>query len=222
MNESSAAVELQPKPRDRRAFNAYRHGLAGHVLVIQPSEELAYKEHCRGILESLAPSGALETNLAQSVADDRWRLMRAAAIECNIFARGLNDSDDITSHNGEIDTALATARIWFESGKDLDRLTLYENRIQRRVEKNIALIHQMQHARRAALQQAAEEVLLLTQLARSKGESYDVARDYPGEFMPSQFDLSPAQIASFAAHRERLAEARSQHQMPSRPVRRAA
>jgi hypothetical protein len=211
-----------PKPRDRRAFNAYRHGLTGHVLVIEPADEVAYKQHCQGIHQALAPAGSLETDLVQSIADDRWRLKRAAAMESNILAGGLNKADDILSDNAEVDTALHTARLWFSAGKELERLTLYESRIQRRVEKNIALIHQLQQNRRAALQQAAEEVRLLAQLARSKGESYDAARDYPCEFLPPQFDFSTAQLARLALHQERLAEARNLPQTPPRPVRRAA
>jgi len=211
-----------PKRRDRRAFNAYRHGLTGHVLVIEPADEAAYKEHCEGIHQSLAPSGAMETDLVQTVADDRWRLKRAGAMESNILSLGLHAGDDVLSDNPEVDTALHTARLWYSTGKELERLTLYESRIQRRIEKNIALIYQMQQNRRAAVYQAAEEMRLLTQLAKSKGEAYDAARDYPVEFLPSQFDFSPAQLARFAAHQERLAEARKLAPTPPRPVRRAA
>jgi hypothetical protein len=123
--------EAAPKPRDRRAFNAYRHGLTGHVLVLEPAEELVYKEHCRGIHQALAPTGALEIDLVQSVADDRWRLKRAAAMESNLFALGLNEPDDVLSHNEEVDSALAQARVWLDSGKQMELLTLYESRIQR-------------------------------------------------------------------------------------------
>jgi hypothetical protein len=39
----------QPKPRDRRAFNAYRHGLTGQVLINTPADQAAYDKHCQGI-----------------------------------------------------------------------------------------------------------------------------------------------------------------------------
>ncbi len=77
--EKSQLDLVTPKPRDQRAFNAYRHGLTGHVLIPAPDDREAYTAHCRGILESLAPSGAFETDLTQSIADDRWRLKRAKA-----------------------------------------------------------------------------------------------------------------------------------------------
>ena len=55
------------KPRDKRAFNAYRHGLTGQVLVIAPSDEQPYKDHCRGIHQSMAPVGGLEIDLVQQI-----------------------------------------------------------------------------------------------------------------------------------------------------------
>ena len=165
-------IEPESKPRDRRAFNAYRHGLTGHVLVIEPNDEQAYKQHCQGIHQSFAPSGAMETDLVQSIADDRWRLKRAAAMESNIFALGLNEPDQVASDHGEVDTALATARIWLEHSKELDRLTLYESRIQRKIEKNMALLRQLQKDRRDALQKLVEEAAIL-------GDTYAFPRRSP-------------------------------------------
>jgi hypothetical protein len=188
-----------PKPRDKRAFNAYRHGLTGHVLVIEPNDELAYKQHCQGIHQSLVPIGALETDLVQSVADDRWRLKRAAAIESNILACGLNKADDVLSDNADVDTALHTARLWFSAGKELERLTLYENRIQRRVEKNLALIRQLQQDRRAALEQLAEQSVIL-------GEAYD----FPPEALNARFVFSTVQIHRLARHQRSLSQAKNQ------------
>jgi hypothetical protein len=208
----------EPKPRDRRAFNAYRHGLTGHVLVIEPNDEQAYKQHCQGIHQSFAPSGAMETDLVQSIADDRWRLKRAAAIESNIFALGLSEPDQVTADHDEVDTALAMARVWLERGKELDRLTLYESRIQRHIEKNMALLRQMQQDRRNALQQAAREAALLSQLAAAKGETCD----FPMESLPPQFDFSSDLISRLAAHHHRLSEAQKQFSETRQALRRAA
>ncbi len=194
----------ESKPRDRRAFNAYRHGLTGQVLVIEPAEQVAYEKHCQGIHQSLAPSGYMETDLVQTIADDRWRMKRAAAMENNILARALNQPGDLLSDNPEVDSALAKAEVWLDEGKELQRLTLYESRIQRRIEKNIALLRQLQADRRAALQKLVEEAIIL-------GDSYD----FPAEALPPQFDFSIPQIQRLARHYRRLLDAQN-------PVRRAA
>ncbi len=193
-----------PKPRDKRAFNAYRHGLTGQVLVIAPSDEQPYKDHCRGIHQSMAPVGGLETGLVQQIADDCWRMKRASAIESAVLVRGLNNPDDAISGNEQVDVALAQGRVWNEQKKDLNLLTLYENRIQRRIEKNIALVRQLQQDRKAALQQIVEEAAIL-------GETYD----FPPEALPPNFVYSLPQIHRLAAHHKRLESVR-------KPTRRAA
>ncbi len=147
MNEQSPS-------RDPRALNAYRHGLTGQVLVIPPAEQAAYHDHCRGIAQSLSPVGSLETSLVQSIADDRWRLQRAAAIEANIFALGINSLAVPETGHQEADAALAMAQTWLARGKEIERLTLYEGRLQRKVEKNLALLRQLQQERRASAQAA--------------------------------------------------------------------
>ncbi|MDR3702939.1 MAG: hypothetical protein P4L56_25055, partial [Candidatus Sulfopaludibacter sp.] len=76
---------IEPKPRDPRALNAYRHGLTGQVLILTPEDEVAYKAHCQTIHQTLAPVGGMEVELAQEIADDRWRLKLAAALDNNIY-----------------------------------------------------------------------------------------------------------------------------------------
>jgi hypothetical protein len=159
------------KPRDPSALNAYRHGLTGQVHILTPADEVAYQKHCRGIHESLAPAGAMETDLAQSIADDRWRLKRAAGIESSIFALGIGQPDQSLADNSEVDVALAQARVWLSDGKNLQLLSLYEHRIQRRVEKNINMLRDLQQQRKATLKQAVEEVASFIELAASKGET---------------------------------------------------
>ncbi len=220
MNDQTIASE--PKPRDRRALNAYRHGLTGQVLINTPEDQAAYLKHSQGIRESLAPEGAFEAGLVQSVADDRWRLQRAAAMENSILSMGTQTPPNMISEHEEIDTALAQAIVWLKEGKSLGLLTLYEGRIQRRVEKNLAIIRQLQQDRKAAFQQAVEEAELLAQFAASKGEAYDIERDFPREAIPPQFVFSLCQIARLVAHRRRLAAAKKGFQASSKPLRKAA
>lgn len=190
---SPDSIAASSKSRDKRAFNAYRHGLAGQVLIIPPSEQAAYRKHCAGILQSLAPQGALETDLAQSVADDRWRLNRAAAIENNIFATGLAEPDKLRTGHPESDTAMATARVFVERSRELDRLTLYESRIQRKIDKNLAHLRQLQQDRRDDFEKLAAQAAIL-------GDSCEL----PPEAQSPRFVHSPAAIRRLAQHFRRL------------------
>ena len=216
------AYEPSSKPRDPRALNAYRHGLTGQVHILTPDDEIAYKKHCAGIHESLAPVGGLETDLVQAIAADRWTLNRAGAIEGSIFAIGVGQPAHGTSGNPQVDVALAQARVWLADGKNLQLLGLYEHRIQRRVEKNMDMLRGLQQDRKAALQQAVEEVALLTQLAASKGETYAFERDYPRQALPPQFDFSKLGISRLAAHHSRLTEAKKQSLVVPKSLTKAA
>jgi hypothetical protein len=222
MTYEPIVAALTPKTRDPRALNAYRHGLTGQVHILTPADQVAYEKHCKGIHESLAPDGALEIDLAQAIADDRWRLNRAGGIESSIFALGIGQPSQGSAGHPEIDVALAQARVWLADGKNLQLLGLYEHRIQRRVEKNMDMLRGLQQDRKAALQQAVEEVALLTQLAASKGETYDFERDYPCQALPPQFDFSKLEIARLAAHHSRLTEAKKQSLVVPKSLTKAA
>jgi hypothetical protein len=211
-----------PKPRDPRALNAYRHGLTGQVHILTPADEVAYQKHCKGIHQSLVPVGALETDLAQSIADDRWRLQRAAAIECSIFALGVGQPTESSSGNPEVDVALAQARVWLADGKQLQLLGLYEYRMQRRVEKNMDMLRELQQERQAALNQAVEDVAALAKLAEKQSVTFDIERDYPRLAIPPQFDFSNAEILRLAPHHRRLEDSKKYFPPAKKPLHNAA
>ena len=207
-----------PKPRDRRALSAYRHGLTGQIQLFTDADRAAYQKHCQGYHESLGPRGHVETDLVQAIADDRWRLKNAASLESGIFADGITQPDEVTSGNAEVDTALAQARVWISKGGNLQLLGLYESRIQRRFERNMAELRTLQADRKAAIEQVLEEVDLLCQLAESRGEDYE-----PSQFTSlARFDFSGADISRLLLRMRNLREARKQFQSTRKPSKIAA
>ncbi|SPE23738.1 hypothetical protein SBA3_1030005 [Candidatus Sulfopaludibacter sp. SbA3] len=208
--------------RDTRAFNAYRHGLTGQVMIMTPSDEAAYTAHCQGFHQALAPEGAVEKSLAQSIADDQWRLQRSAAIDLTRFSMGMSEPDQYFAHHPEIDAAFAQAVTWASEAKNLNLMSLYEGRTQRRVERNMKMLKDLQAERKAAFNQVVEDATLLAQHAASKGEPYDVERDFPPEALPPQFGFSLPEIARRVTHNLRLADAKSHVPAPKQPLRKAA
>jgi len=80
-------TDAQPKTGTQRTrLNAYKHGLTGRIHILTAAEQTAFDTHCKGIIEALAPVGALEVDLAQTIAEGRWRLKRIYAIESAIYA----------------------------------------------------------------------------------------------------------------------------------------
>jgi hypothetical protein len=110
-------------------------------------------------------------DLAQSIAEDCWRLKRARAIETGIFALGrlgqlgaLATSDRDTPQL-PIDEALSQARTWVDKSENLQFLALCEQRIHRAIEKDMAKLRTLRAERQAAHQQALKEAQPLAQLA---------------------------------------------------------
>ncbi|MGA3235516.1 MAG: hypothetical protein ABSG03_04385 [Bryobacteraceae bacterium] len=203
------------KGKHRTRLNAYRHGLTGQICLLTADEHQAFDKHCTGIRESLQPVGALESDLAQSIAEDHWRLKRARALETGIFALGQNgalgapvtrDRDDPAQL--PIDEALSQARTWLAKSDNFQLLALYEQRIHRAIEKNMAQLRTLRAERKAVHQQALEEAQLLARLAYSKGEKYDPARDFPPEILQIGSDFSSAGIRRLVDRNQRLSEAR--------------
>jgi hypothetical protein len=163
--------------KTRSRLNALRHNLTGQVTTMTDADRAAHNHFLQSMLADLAPQGALELQLATRIAHDSWRLNRASAIEDNLFALGLNDhGGDACPDNAEIDDALTTARVFTIEGKSIQLLSLYEQRLNRGMQKNLAELKSLQSARRAhetreaaevRLAQAAEEARLLTHLAEN-------------------------------------------------------
>jgi hypothetical protein len=131
------------------SLNALRHGLTGQT-VVMPNEDLAaYQRFSQSLHEDMKPVGALEIQLAQSLADDAWRLNRAKAIETNLLAIGLHRNTESTdADDPAVRDALAIAEALHEQTKALATLSLHQNRIARTFERNLTQFRQIQEERR--------------------------------------------------------------------------
>jgi hypothetical protein len=192
----------------RVSFNAFKHGLTSKVHVHTPEESEAFRTHCQAYQAELAPIGIQETDLVQLIAEDRWRLKRARSIESNIFAAGINaHAGEIESGDEQIDNALAEGKTWVEQAKFLALITLYEQRINRAIEKNTAALRALQTARREAYAQAEQEAIMLTEYAEQQGETYDPGDDFLPTSEHGQFVYSPAKITRILDRKFRLHQA---------------
>src|SRR5271154_4183292 len=200
----------------RTRLNAYKHGLTGQIHLLTAAEQTAFDAHCKSICEALAPVGALEIDIAQAIAEDRWRLKRARAIETGIFAAGkqgllgFNPGVATTEDPAQllIEDTLIQARTWLAKNDNFLLLALYEQRINRKIERNMAELRTLRAERKAARDQALVEALLLSQLAQSKGEKYDAVADFRPELLGTDSVFSPAAITRLIARTQRLNQAR--------------
>ena len=169
-----------PEGKKRSSLNSWRHGLTGQINVLTEPDRVAFDKHVAGLVECHKPIGHAETDLVQSIAEHQWRLKRARALENSIFAMGLDDPMSPVTGHEEVDTAFAQACVWLKEGKNLQLLTLYEQRIQRAAEKNTAELRMLQAERKAEAAKTLEEILKLARLAWMLGKEYDPANDLSG------------------------------------------
>jgi hypothetical protein len=163
----------------------------------------------------LAPDNAVERQLAQSIAEDNWRLNRARAIEDNLYALGHNDEG---SNHPEIEVALSGARTYLENSHEIQLLTLYEQRIHRNIRGCENRLKELQTERKAARARALLDAERIAQVAATKGET-------PEPITLNGFVFSTNEIRDSLAQR-RLIDAAWRHQFnkrpPSKPLREAA
>jgi hypothetical protein len=171
-NRANAQLSTGPRTEEgkrRSSLNARRHNLTGQVTAMPEEDRIAHNAFSEALIKSMAPEGALELQLAQRVATDSWRLNRSSAIEDNIFALGFTDhANDIDVDHPELHAALTAARTFTREAKSIELLTLYEQRINRSIQKNLALLQQLQATRKAERKAELEHAAKLLQLKEKK------------------------------------------------------
>jgi hypothetical protein len=142
----------------------------------------------------------MEIQLAQRIATDSWRLNRASAIEDNLFALGVYEkSGQLCPDQEQVDAALTTARVFTEESHQLQILTLYEQRLNRALQKNLALLQSLQASRKVQRDIEMHEASRLLQLSEMKGLEYQPSKD--------GFVFSNSEIHASLDRRQRLHQA---------------
>jgi hypothetical protein len=207
-NRANAKKSTGPRSeagKKRSSLNGRRHSLTGKIHIATPEESAAFDAHCQAYRDALDPSGIIESDLAQEIAEDRWRLKRARSLENSIFAQGHHDHvDSSDSGHPEIDGALAEGKTWVQEAHNLQLLTLYENRIRRAIEKNTAQLEAIQERRKKAYERARYEAIQLVQLADFDGEEYDPTPDFTPASAYGGFVFSMDELYTFVDRNNRL------------------
>jgi len=187
--------------KERASQNAVKHGLLAREAVIQGEDPEEFERYREQMLESLAPAGAVEAMLAERVVGLSWRLRRAERLQNAAFAalddaepaplldarleewKQLKGSEWDRGVAGVVDENAALGRVVvadFAEARVLDRLLMYERRIESSLYRTMAQLRNEREARAAA---TAEEG------SRSQGG------------LPvGQESAPPAKLASFGAN----------------------
>src|SRR6202789_334874 len=143
--------------KERVKYNALRHGFTGQVLMMTPEERELFDAFVKGMMTDLAPAGTHETFLANSIAEEAWRLNQIRARCANLAAVGDIDGagDNYRPMEGQIDTAgietaVLDSVVARDQSKQLALMSLYGQRTQRAYEKYKKDLNEIQEKRKAS------------------------------------------------------------------------
>jgi hypothetical protein len=251
-NSKKSTGPQSPETKKIVSQNALRHGLTGQVTLMPDEDRTAHDNFCAAIIADLAPEGALETQFAQSIAEDNWRMNRGRAVETNLFALGAfyPQGPTIDTGHNQIDDAVRAAQVFAADPKQFQLLSLYMQRTNRDMEKALTRLTALKTERKALRQQDLEEAAALYQLNEIKqgrsahghaagspqpdGQALSPQMpDCKREAVVSGFVFSTTEIRAFLDRKRRLTELarienrqnnphHGKHFQPKRPLTRAA
>ncbi len=171
-----------PEAKERVRYNALRHGFTGQILIMTPEERAFFDPFIKGMMTDLAPIGTHETFLANSIAEEAWRLNQIRARCTNLAAVADIDGagaiyQRMEDHESPIAAAVIDSAVARDQSKQLALMSLYAQRTQRACEKYKKELIELQEKRKATQAAEHEEARLLFQLADTQGLTYDPQQD---------------------------------------------
>ncbi len=207
MNQSTGP--RTPEGKQRTRLNALRHGLTGQTVLLPTEDAQAYQSFCDQFTVHYQPAGPVERQLVQTIADTSWRLNRISAMEHSSLS--LAAAQKLDQACGATDDpsaqAIAQALAFQEQSDRLAKLSLYEQRLSRQLDRSLKLIKEMQAERK---EQAKQEPAQTAATAKAQPvQKPHVAKQPPaGEFVfstPANTSLPPHPEASIFIEKERAA-----------------
>jgi hypothetical protein len=213
-NQKNAQLSTGPTSETGKAkssLNAVKAGLTGRTVLLPNEDAILYEAHLSQFIKSHAPVGDDELNLVQSLADTEWRLFRIPSLEMGIYAVGRLEFAELFANEDEaVRKLLIEAKVFLAYQRQLNNLSIQENRLRRQREKDIAALRQLQQERQrqagALLDKAAR--LYIQAVHQQRHEEFDPAA-FGFEFSITEIELRAMQLDHnlFADYERELAEA---------------
>ena len=183
-NRRNAQLSTGPNSITGKAhssLNALKTGLTGRTVLLPGEDVDVYQNFVGSIIRKFRPVGLRECELVQAIADTRWRLARISSLEANIYSLAQIELADLfPDHAPHIRAALIDAKTFLVYNRQLNNLSIHENRLQRRLEKDLAELCSLQADRPKSAPQNA---------IRKPGSPYNNPHD-ASTGLPDGFEFS--------------------------------
>ena len=197
-NRLNAQKSTGPKTEQGKSIsrlNARRDGFTGQVIILDAEDRPHFEQFQTKLLADLHPETVLERSLAHSIALDTWRLNHLRAVEMNLYALA-SENPGATATDPRVQPAVADADTFAKQSERFLRLSLYEQRLNRSLHKNIATLRSLQTERRSREAHDRAEEVLLARYSDIKDLPYQAS----AQLTPNGFVFSNEEILA-AAHR---------------------
>jgi hypothetical protein len=164
-NRSNARKSTGPRTAEGKAAvaqNAVKHGLSGRLDVVKGEDQAEFDLHREAMLGELAPAGPVESMLAERVVGLSWRLKRVERTQNEVFdalladrssplaklvqslsPKGAGRAEGGPDGEGDLDLGRVVIKD-FSNSRVLDRLLMYERRIEHSLYKTMAELQRLQ------------------------------------------------------------------------------
>ena len=164
LNAQKATGPRTPEGKAIVSQNAVKHGLLSHQDVISTESQADFDQHRNQMLADLAPVGAMEYMLAERIVSLSWRLNRTLCIQNQSIETLKEDcifwSSDSPRRSKDDPLRLILGRTFvmdFKDYKTLDRLQMYERRIEHSLYRTILELQRLRFMRKIDQQEAENE-----------------------------------------------------------------
>ena len=166
-NQKNAQLSTGPTSETGKAkssLNAVKTGLTGRTVLLPGDDAAFYEAHVAQYVKHFEPAEDEERNLVQSLADTEWRLQRIPALEMGIYALGrLEFAELFPKEPDDVRRRLIEAKVFLTYQRQLNNLSIQENRLRRQREKDAAALREIQEQRqrktKARLDEAARQYI---------------------------------------------------------------
>lgn len=227
-NRANAELSTGPTSETGKAkssLNAVKTGLTGRTVLLPGDDATLYEAHVAHFIERYQPANDKERNLVQSLADRmrprlsasrrfnvEWRLLRIPSLEMGIYAVGRLEFAELFPHEDpEVRKHLIEAKVFLAYQRQLNNLSIQENRLRRQREKDSAVLREIQDLRKRQTQKLLDDAAIHYIAAVHDG-SYETfnPKEFGFEFSLEEIELRAMDLKPdlFADYEQELREQR--------------
>jgi hypothetical protein len=177
LNALKSTGPKTPETKAKSRLNAQRDGLTGQVTTLSDEERPIFEKLKADHIAALNPDGLQQLKIAHSIAWDTWRLDHLRAIEMNVYAQAAEEeaakeeaanentaSDANPANSDELDAAISDARTFRAEAKRFELMSLYEQRMNRSLHRNMVLLRELQAERKRHREEDKKEEVIIARL----------------------------------------------------------